>query len=422
MFVLPIGLTMKYITFLLLFVAVVASAQSDKNISVISIERADIVYRGIINNIKVAVPGAKSFTVDAPGELIKVDSLGNYQWNVTSVAGLKAVIKIKISLANDTTKYEEKEFEIKPIRQRRPYIKSNYGWITHEMTHEQLKNLSIATILDDFQSQKDTLYNKIEHFKISTDGYEDILIRGTKITDNAYDELKQLPNGSELFIHDIYTYNPHQYHVRPIAAIKIKIVENDVNELLIPVIRNEYSNNILYRGIDNRIRVDIPYAKSFEIISPYAKWIAEDSIYSINISHIKEDHTYIDFKIVTKTDSVMYSKALAYIKDIVPKKISVKGKSCKNCKLKMKLSELRGAKIDIVTDEINERQTSYLIDSFTFTTPNNEIIEVRGNIITKEAFQKISKLANKSTLELNVYYFSGGFTYDPPPLKITIIK
>lgn len=420
MFALPISLTMKYITSLLLFVAVAASAQSDKNISVISIERADIVYRGIMNNIKIAVPGAKSFTVDAPGELIKVDSLGNYQWNVTSVAGLKAIIKIKINLADDTTKYEKKEFEIKAIRHRRSYIKSNYGWITHEMTREQLKNLSIATILDDFPS--DTLYSKIEHFAISTDGYEDILIRGNKITDNAYQQLKQLPNGSEILIDQISTYNPHQYCFMPIPAIKIKIIEHNVNELLIPVIENQYSNNILYRGIDNKIRVDIPYAKSFEIISPYAKWIAEDSIYSINISHIKEDRTYIDFKIVTQTDSVMYSKALVYIKDIVPKKISVKGKSCTNCKLKMKLSELRGAKIDIVTDEINERQTSYLINSFTFTTPNNEIIEVRGNIITKEAFQKISKLANKSTLELNVYYFSGGFTHDPPPLKITIIK
>jgi hypothetical protein len=64
----------KYLFLLLL--SGVAFAQNT-NISVISAEELNVVYRGIGNPIKIAVPGAKSFIAVAPG-LTAVDSLGNY--------------------------------------------------------------------------------------------------------------------------------------------------------------------------------------------------------------------------------------------------------------------------------------------------------------------------------------------------------
>ena len=72
---------MKY--FLILLFSISAFAQSDSisraNISVVSAEKLNVVYRGIDNPIKIAVPGAKSFIATAKDSaLVKIDNLGNY--------------------------------------------------------------------------------------------------------------------------------------------------------------------------------------------------------------------------------------------------------------------------------------------------------------------------------------------------------
>jgi hypothetical protein len=73
---------MKYLPILLL--SFCAFAQTDSisrtNISVISAERLNVVYRGIDNPIKIAVPGAVSFEVSAPG-IKKGSGQGNYILN-----------------------------------------------------------------------------------------------------------------------------------------------------------------------------------------------------------------------------------------------------------------------------------------------------------------------------------------------------
>lgn len=55
---------MKYIL-ILLFITIFANAQEDTNISIISLERDYLLFRGVNNPIKIAVPGALSFKAEA---------------------------------------------------------------------------------------------------------------------------------------------------------------------------------------------------------------------------------------------------------------------------------------------------------------------------------------------------------------------
>jgi hypothetical protein len=125
---------MKY-TFILFFYTVLGFAQNDsirqQNMSVVSLELAHILYRGISNPIKIAVPDAKSFTATAPG-LEKLDNLGNYLFNVTSLAGTEVTLSIVILLNDGSYKAEKQVFEIRDIS--RPFVVINGNCLVKDST------------------------------------------------------------------------------------------------------------------------------------------------------------------------------------------------------------------------------------------------------------------------------------------------
>lgn len=100
---------MKHFPFFFLL-SVGAFAQND-NVSVISAEKLNVIYRGVPNPIKIAVPGAKSFSVSAEGyKFEKIDSLGNYK--LYPGAGKEAKILIEAQMEDGSVLREEKVFRI----------------------------------------------------------------------------------------------------------------------------------------------------------------------------------------------------------------------------------------------------------------------------------------------------------------------
>ncbi|PZR20911.1 MAG: hypothetical protein DI539_09575 [Flavobacterium psychrophilum] len=412
---------MKQLFLLLLLICSLAFGQ-DKNISVISLEKVNIVYRGIMNPIKIAVPGAMQYKVEAPGTLEKVDSLGNFNWNVTAVSGLRANVKITATMPDSSIIYEEKEFEIRAIPNRNAYVDSNFEQRTYEMTHEQLKNLNIKTAFQNLFYNYNKAYDKVESFTLFIDGMEHIWIKDDKMTSKVFDLIKNLPLGSEIFVGEIQTYNPDQYHYTRLPHVKIRLIETPVVIDSKPIITSRY-NNIIYRGINDTLKIEVPNAKSFTVTAAGLSEMTQDSTYTINVSRIKEDGIYLDFTITNNDNSVINTRELLYIKDITPKKITVNGKSCSNCTLKMTLSELKNALIDIVIDDKEDSYSNTKIWSFIIKLPNGKKLVVDHDTVTDEIFQKLSKLKKKSVIEISVpYYTSSGFTYDPPPLKLMLIN
>ena len=130
---------MKQTFLIVLLLAFNNGLSQEADISVISVEKANIVYRGINNPIKIAVPGAKSYTVTSNGKLTKKDSLGNYLFNATGTQGKVAKIYIEAIMKNGSFVKEEKQFELREIPRRKANITGAFTNKVYEMTFEELE-------------------------------------------------------------------------------------------------------------------------------------------------------------------------------------------------------------------------------------------------------------------------------------------
>lgn len=256
---------MKQTFLFLLLLAFNYGLSQEADISVISVEKANIVYRGINNSIKIAVPGAKSYTVTSNGKLTKKDSLGNYLFNVNGTQGKVAKIGIEAIMDNGGIVKEEKEFELRDIPRRKANITGAFTNKVYEMTFEELEHLEIKIPIDDLAFTLDSVYSKPLSFKIKAKGYEDLWVKGNKMTSKIFSYIKKLPIGTELLIDYIRQYNPYHMRMIPILPIKIRIVEPK-NEYIfqntpIPEIASEYGNIIIYREIENVLNINVRNSK-----------------------------------------------------------------------------------------------------------------------------------------------------------------
>ena len=214
---------MKNLLYLLLFLPLVsfAQAESNTNISVISSERTSILYRGFHNPIKIAVPNAKSFTATAQG-LTKIDSLGNYDFNVTGVSGNEATIKIKAVMNDGNTLNESKTFEVRDIKHQLARINGeNCSGCIVVMTKEKLRNAVITISLGDpsFDSRQ-----TVNSFEIYIPKAQNIVIEGNIITEKAFKYIDNLEPGDELFITNItHSSNGEKLRMKSAPPIRIQI-------------------------------------------------------------------------------------------------------------------------------------------------------------------------------------------------------
>ncbi|WP_198133435.1 GldM family protein [Flavobacterium beibuense] len=409
--------------FLALFITQLIVAQ-DNNISAISVEKANIVYRGIQNPIKIAVPGAKSYKVTALAGLTKKDSLGNYYLNVNGVQGKTVKINIEAILENNSIINEFKEFEVRDISRRKAVMTNLYSNKIYEMTLEELEKLQVKIPVDDIAYTLPSEYSKVMSFTIKAKGYEDIWVEGDSITPKAYLVLKRLKPGNEILICHIRQYNPSQVHMARIPSLRIKLIEkNDEYYTPIPEVSTKYGNTIVYRGIKDTLEISVPNAKSFKVKGKGLKMLP-DSIYVIDAGRIKKDKTYLEFEIINQNDSIIHTKQLLYVKDrdITPKKITVNGKGCSNCILKMTLQELKDAVIDITEDDEQSSLTQYQVLACNIKLSDGNNIDLNNNTITDTAFEQLSTLPENSIIELEVYHSLFRYPLNLSPLKIMIVS
>ncbi|MFP9098432.1 GldM family protein [Flavobacterium sp. RHBU_24] len=143
---------LKYI-FIFLF-TLSAFAQNDsvapQNISVISAEKLNVVYRGVDNPIKIAVPGAKSFTATAPG-LSPDESKGTGNYILNPGAGTEVIVTLVAQMPDSTSKVEKKAFRIMGLPPPDGTIEGFENEGLHlKMTKEELKNAVISIHLPNF--------------------------------------------------------------------------------------------------------------------------------------------------------------------------------------------------------------------------------------------------------------------------------
>lgn len=187
---------MKYI-FLLLF-AVSAFAQNT-NISVVSAEKLNVVYRGIENPIKIAVPGVESYkiNVSAPG-IRKAEGEGNYI--ITPGAGneVKVIVTYRVK---DSVLVEEKVFRIEDLAA--PAITINGQYCTncyYTFSRAELAEAEIGSIVPNCPMFEPA---KASRFTLKIPGCDFIQINGSKLNDEAIANLQKAKEGDLIVISDV---------------------------------------------------------------------------------------------------------------------------------------------------------------------------------------------------------------------------
>lgn len=409
--------------YLLLF-QLVAFSQTDSNISVVSIENVNTVYRGITNRIKIAVPMAKSFKVEALGVLTKVDSLGNYDWSVTGVGGRKATVKIDIVMPDNTMRHEAKEFDIKEISRPRGTIISDYGWHTYEMTREQLSNLKLGVTIDNFNIKRDSLYAIPVGFVLSIPRFEDIMIEGNSMNEEAKLLINELSIGSIVYIKDICQYNPHDYCFTSLPDIKIKVIDGFVEEIIIPkpIISLKY-RNVLYRGVNNEFEIAVPGSKSFKVSAP-GLIKNEYGGYSWDVAQIKTATTVLHIDVVTENDSVFRTYEEFRIKDAGSAKATLNGNGCNNCVIEITKEELKEAKVGIsLVNFISTQCPVSYVKEYILVLPDGNLYRVGEDGFSYSAQKMIVQFPNGSIFRIKDIKFtvSGCDLYIKPELKFMLV-
>jgi hypothetical protein len=218
MFATNTNAAMKQLLFFF-FVNLSALAQNE-SISVVSAEKLNVVYRGISNPIKIAVPGAKSFTVTADGfnTIEKKDDFGNYI--LKAGAGKEVKIHIEAQMQDGSDLHEEKVFRIYQLATPSATINGTEGFI--QLTKEQLINAEVEFEMKDFLFDVD--FN-VYSFTIFLPKGQHINIEGNKLNEQAVKEVKKLKNKQQVIIDNIrYIKNPDPtVNHRRVAPIVVEI-------------------------------------------------------------------------------------------------------------------------------------------------------------------------------------------------------
>jgi len=192
---------MKYLLILLL--SFCAFAQTDSinrtNISLISAERLNVVYRGIDNPIKIAVPGAVSFAVSAPG-IKRGTGQGNYILNPGQ--GNEVNVMISATMPDGKLISEEKVFKVRAHPVKVPTINGEHCEnCIHQISKNQLTTLKIGYVL--FPDCPIYDIGEVTSFDMHIPGYKMIHVSGNKFDSENLKLLNQQKSGTKIIIFNL---------------------------------------------------------------------------------------------------------------------------------------------------------------------------------------------------------------------------
>ena len=215
----------KFLLLFCLLLCQILLAQNDTvivskpKIGVISVDKLNVVYRGIQNPISIAIPNAKSFTVSGLG--VKEE---NGKYYIAPGQGNEVIVTLEIILEDDSKLVEQHVFRIKNLKKHIARINNkNCQNCIVLMKKEELKEAEISYYLEDFLY--DFLNLKVTSFDLFISNKKKFHIQGNKITDEVYNELIKLKKGKEILIYNIEfkLFSERKILIHPIGTIQVQI-------------------------------------------------------------------------------------------------------------------------------------------------------------------------------------------------------
>lgn len=168
---------------------------------IVSLPNQNFIYRGIENELEIAVPEAKSFKVTAPG--LGEYGYGRYRWNANNITDNTARLDFEIVTQKDSLIYDKKEF----------YIRDSPNLIATlndrgcdkcivELVKDDVKEAKISVRPDNYNDSRFRDFYVKEYTLVFPEGYE------YKVYENTFSEstqkmILQYPVGTIFKIIDI---------------------------------------------------------------------------------------------------------------------------------------------------------------------------------------------------------------------------
>jgi hypothetical protein len=200
-------------------------AQTNNNLSVVSAEKLNVVYRGVPNPIKIAVPGVSStqINVSAPG-LRKREGDGNYL--LIPSQGSEVTLYLSYKNEDGTFNTESKIFRI--LSAPKPIGTINGDNCTKcivEVTKKELFENEIEVSFGDFLFDvQQHLY--VRSFTIVLPDKTEQFVEGNLLDQSSKDKITSLKKGDIIIISQIIYYEDFE-GVDMVPAVPIKIMLRD---------------------------------------------------------------------------------------------------------------------------------------------------------------------------------------------------
>lgn len=159
--------------------------------------------------------------------------------------------------------------------------------------------------------------------------------------------------------------------------------------------------NVVYRGIGNPISIAVPNAKSFKASGLGVTYSNGHYI----ISPGQGNEVIVTLEIILEDDSKVIEEHAFRIKNFPRPLAKINNRNCKDCIVLMKFSELENAEITVYQEDfIFDFKPQ--VSSFSIILPNNKSIDIEGNKIDTDTYNKLKKLkkGNIFTIQKINYY------------------
>ncbi len=246
-------------------------------------------------------------------------------------------------------------------------------------------------------------------------------IQGNTLNNEAKQKLLDLPIGSVITVQ--MKVKTSQTYCGPLGeTYKILILSDEVymsynDKYMYPRILPE--NDKLVRNKVNKLKIIPPYNTSLSVSADGIKKI--DSLnYELDTRMSKLNYSEINFSITDYKDSIYNYTKRIYFKDSETIVSTINGRGCADCIVKIKDTDLSGAHVEVLSNDLVDTEKSLTVLGFTLKTDKHSYT-IKGSFIGKEiAGEVLAQNQNKPLIITDIRY--AAVNQFPPPPKVADIE
>lgn len=189
------------------------------NQALISADKMNVVYKGLVNPLTISIPGIPTNKVRASAAGLRQVKGSSYAMRPTGKGGSDVVIRVSGKLPDGTPVSSNKKFRIKDIPPAVGMVRGQYG--TVKMPKASLARINVAAGLPDFLFD---LKLNVSSFKIKVPGQVTVSVNGRNMTARAKQVLSKARRNDVVTIYDVQaSVSGSNYKIKKVLPVSIEI-------------------------------------------------------------------------------------------------------------------------------------------------------------------------------------------------------